>query len=76
MLEVFLFSWVIFAPLDLDTDPATQIDADPDPKPCIDKRTPVQKQGSDILSHARSLTHQYNVILNNLGHHEYQYLPL
>ncbi len=33
ILDFFLFLWVIFALL--DPDPATQIDADPDPKPWI-----------------------------------------
>jgi hypothetical protein len=32
-LDFFLFLWVIFALL--DPDPATQINADPDLKPCI-----------------------------------------
>jgi hypothetical protein len=31
---LFLFLWVIFALMDPDADPATQINADPDPKPC------------------------------------------
>jgi hypothetical protein len=33
ILDFFLFFWVIFALLDPDSDPATQINADPDPKP-------------------------------------------
>ncbi len=35
ILDFFLFLWVIFALLDPDPDPATQIFADPDPKPCL-----------------------------------------
>ncbi len=38
ILYFFIFLWVIFALLDPDTDPATQINADPDedldPQPC------------------------------------------
>jgi hypothetical protein len=34
ILDFFLFLWVIFALLDPDPDPATQIIPDPDPKPC------------------------------------------
>ncbi len=33
ILSFFLFLGVIFALLDPDTDPAAQINADPDPKP-------------------------------------------
>jgi hypothetical protein len=33
ILYFFLFFWVIFDLLDPDPDPATQINADPDPKP-------------------------------------------
>jgi hypothetical protein len=33
ILYFFLYLWVIFALLDPDTDPATQINADPDPQP-------------------------------------------
>jgi hypothetical protein len=35
ILYFFLFLWVIFALLDPDPDPATQINADRDPKPCL-----------------------------------------
>ncbi len=35
ILDYFLFLWVIFALLDPDPDPATQINADPDTDPKI-----------------------------------------
>jgi hypothetical protein len=35
ILNFFLFLWLIFALLDLDPDPATQINADPDLQPCF-----------------------------------------
>jgi hypothetical protein len=35
ILYFFLFLWVIFALLDPELDPATQINADPDPQPCL-----------------------------------------
>jgi hypothetical protein len=35
ILYFFLYLWVIFAFLDLGQDPATQLNADPDPQPCF-----------------------------------------
>jgi hypothetical protein len=44
ILDFFLFLWVIFALLDPDQDPATQIlriHADPDPKPWMKSTVPL-----------------------------------